>query len=180
MMSFRTSSLATPIGLLWLVLVTQTVGCADEKNPVLPPSTGGPGVTGGSSSSSKSDAATAASEAGQASEDVLASSDEVNGALLGPPCNLLEQDCIDGRNGCYPVGGAGVCLRAGIRTELMTCLVDTDCDRGLVCVPLSGLGSQGLCEPLCELKSGAARACPTQICAQRDGYPEGIGACTSS
>jgi hypothetical protein len=181
-MPSRVHSLALPIGLALLALLS--AGCAGEKNPVLPPSDT-PTKPGGTSSTARSDAGATASEAGQIVPDTLAAADEVGSDVLpGAPCDLLKQDCIDSvnnRKGCYPMGGTGVCLTAGIHVAWMTCTKDTDCDRGLVCITPSGVGSQMLCEPLCDIsKSGIASDCASQMCAKPDGYPKGVGYCLSS
>jgi hypothetical protein len=179
MMPSRVHSLALPIA--WLALLC--AGCADEKNPVLPPS-GTPTNPGGTSSTTRSDAGATVSEAGQILPDTLPAADEVGSdALFGAPCDLLKQDCIDSvnnRKGCYPVGGTGVCLTAGIHVAWMTCTKDTDCDRGLVCVLSSGVGSQGLCAPLCDAgKLGTASDCTSRTCQKLDGF-EDVGNCTWS
>jgi hypothetical protein len=165
--------------LICLAAATLAAGCADQQNPVLPPYTG-PTDPGGTLTSGMSDAGPTklldAASVG-ATEDAVGTD-----ALLGTLCDLLAQNCADHRYGCYPVGGQGICERAGIQQALMTCQVDTDCDRGLVCLPIQGLGSQGLCEPICERRGNSVPTiCPSQVCAARGpDFPANVGVCSSS
>lgn len=152
--------------------------CADEQHPVLT-GHGGPVLPGGASSGT-SDAAAGTFPVSlglDAMTDVLGTD-----AVLGPPCNLLAQDCIDppgANHGCYPVDSKGMCAVAGSKSTGMTCRLDTDCDQGLVCVLPTNQGS-GLCEPLCDLTKLGACTGRTQTCSVMAGFPEGIGACMPS
>jgi hypothetical protein len=176
----------SPVALAWLVATSLFISCADQDNPVLP-SSGGIIGPGGSSTGARSDAGTTVGDVGAALPDDALSGggtgvEPGTDALFGSPCDLLKQNCVKTSEGCYPVGGKGICLPSGLHTALMTCLADTDCDRGLVCLPTPGLGDNGLCEPICERTgNGVPAICPGQICATRgDDFPTGVGLCSSS
>jgi hypothetical protein len=146
----RSSSMRVSFILLFALF--SSLGCEDQKNPVVP-SSGNPKVAGSANDSSvKSD--TRLPE--DVPKDVGSATD-----TTAYSCNLFAQDCIDPTRGCYPVAGAGSCMWKGAIEAGQTCVLDKDSDfclPGLTCIPISGLEPIGACRSLCQLYH------PTTIC----------------
>ena len=165
--------------LAWGCLV---LACVDQGGPVLPTLSSAPDDE---SSSGKIDG-------GQEGDTLPAGNVASSGALVTLPdagvfpCDLLsQQSCatiLGVAFGCYPVGGAGRCEQSGGIGALGSCSVDTDCNPGLLCEVLSGPGSFGVCQPICNLGDPTSSVCSSgETCRSLQGFSgTNVGRCTSS
>ena len=158
MTPFRTHSSALSAMVAVLAAGSVLSGCADQSNPVLPP-TDDPG---GVSTSSNPDAATAASEAGHVlptvEPDAAPADATAADVVLGATCNLLQPDCPAKSQACYPINGAGHCEVAGSVGVQGWCTVDEfppTCDRGLTCIAMTPGLSSGWCLIVCNMDDPA-------------------------
>jgi hypothetical protein len=79
-------------------------------------------------------------------------------------CSLLAQDCADPVKACYPASrGGGVCKPAGHVSLDSGCFNDDECQRGMLCVDVFGLGQGRICERICDPRSMMA-CTPGPIC----------------
>jgi hypothetical protein len=129
--------------------------CADQANPVLPPSGGGGGKIVG----------IGASDAAVGEVSWLADAED---AYVAPDvqlatCDMLRQDCpkspITGTpQGCYRISGGAHCAPAGdLLHGTNSCVSDVDCRPGLVCAKSTDTG--GDCQTICDPDAGAYE-CP--------------------
>ena len=172
---------ATPI--LGLGLVASA--CVNRDGPVLPPLPTGPGgdFASGSADGGGESTALATGDAGAvASQTVLVSFADA-GVF---PCDLfVQQYCaatLGAAFGCYPVGGAGHCQLSGGVGALGSCLVDSDCNPGLLCELQPGPGSFGFCQPICNLGDATSSICGFgESCRPLNGFQgTNVGRCSAS
>lgn len=166
-----------------LACVFGAPACADQANPVLPPSGGHGGlIAGGGGTTGEIDALTPSDAADTAPSDTTTSGSDV----LATVCDLLKQNCQalgwDARYACYPVGGAGRCeTMNGNLPATSFCTANTDCEKGLFCAPQCGLGSNA-CAAICDRTDALSPTClPGQVCAQIGGVDKSsaVGYCTT-
>jgi len=153
--------------------------CADQANPVLPPSGGHGGLTaGGGGTTGEIDALTPS--------DAEDTAPVVPADASGITCDLLKQNCsslgLGPGSACYPVSGAGRCEGVGGTGASGTCSLDTDCDGGLVCVPQSAGFAFGYCQHICDTTDPTAATCSAgQVCQSLAGFAKttNVGACNT-
>jgi len=87
-------------------------------------------------------------------------SDAAPGLRVPSQCDLLAQDCGDGR-GCFFRDYVPTCgvSRGAERDD--SCAVDTDCAAGLACIP-SGTTGMFACEPYCTTAGNNSESCDAQ------------------
>jgi hypothetical protein len=167
-----------------LACVFGAPACADQANPVLPPSGGHGGlIAGGGGTTGEIDALTPSDVADTAPTDTTTSGSDV----LTTVCDLLKQNCQalgwDARYACYPVSGGGRCEAAGGTGAFGTCSLDTDCVGRLVCVPQSPGFAFGYCQPICDtMTDPTASACSSEYtCQPMPGFDKttDVGRCTA-
>jgi hypothetical protein len=72
-------------------------------------------------------------------------------------CSLIAQDCFDPATACYPDReGGGVCRPEGRVSRDSGCFSDEECQRGMLCVDVFGLGVGRICERICDPQSAMA------------------------
>jgi hypothetical protein len=162
-----------------LACVFGAPACADQANPVLPPSGGHGGLTAGGGGT------TGAIDA-QTPSDAEDTAPYVPADASTSTCDLLKQDCPKNPitqvpQGCYPVSGSGRCEPVGETGEFGTCSADTDCTRGLVCVRQSPGDSFSYCQPICDLRSDATSSVCSigLVCQSMSGFTN-VGRCTAT
>jgi hypothetical protein len=140
--------------------------CADQANPVLPPSGGGGGKTAGTTDR---DAAVTEVSLRADAEDAYVATD-----VEPTTCNMLLQDCprdsvTNQAQGCYRWEGSPRCLAAGdLQVGSHACEADSACAPGLVCDLASGTG--GDCATICDPTDTTFAVCLVgQICKQMGG-----------
>jgi len=162
-----------------LACVFGAPACADQANPVLPPSGGHGGlIVGGGGTTGEIDALTP-SDAEDTAPYVPADASAIT-------CDLLKQNCSTLGLGtgfsCYPVSGGGRCEAAGGTGAFGTCSFDTDCVGGLVCVPQSAGFTFGYCQPICDVQTDATASVCTYgyTCLPMSGFDKStfVGRCT--
>jgi len=161
----------------WLALGLGAQGCADQRNPVLPSSTGSHGGT----------SAGEGNDGGQAAEalavvDTQVARDATGGSYTdaapgsGPDaslvtCNPFKQDCPSSPpRACYPdpTSGVGSCQLPGGGAVLVSCDTSLDpfsCYPGLVCVPVALPQTIGFCYTICDTSDPVACGFGNAACA---------------
>jgi len=88
-------------------------------------------------------------------------------------CNVLQQNCHDSTQGCYPgTNGSAVCLKAGTSGEGAACSAVTDCAKGLVCS--SDTWGNDYCAKICNTTGGNPRCTNLTDMCQDQGTGYGI------
>lgn len=172
----------------WLAVAWLALGCAEQHNPVLPPSSSHGGVSSavGNDGGSKAEAQVTSAAFDTATESYAAdAADAKPSDATYLACDLLTQDCPQSSDACYPMAytGQGGCKPRGEAMELSSCTVSEDqpvCGRGWACVPLEPASLNGLCYKMCDLRETVSSYCNAfDLCAPARGLPlpSNVGVC---
>ncbi len=163
-----------------LLLGSMIPACVNPDGPVEPSIPFGPGgeTSGGKADGGGQRNPLPADDAGTVALEAFS-----DAGVVG--CDLLaQQSCVTILGvafGCYPVDGAGRCQQSGGVGILGSCLVDTDCNAGLLCEVLSGPGTFGLCQPICDISDPSAACGFAVACRPLAGFQgTNVGRCSSS
>jgi hypothetical protein len=82
----------------------------------------------------------------------------------GIACDVIQQDCVNPSEGCYPMPtGARACASAGRRGEGAPCAQSTECVGGFACLGV-GLGAPRVCHRMCAPNGTTNRCGEGQSC----------------